>query len=827
QLRDLTDAGIELTPVLTAFLDRVNTAYRSADRDRELLQKAMELSSQELFASNSEMRAILSAFPDVFLRCSPDGTILSARARTYDRLPFELGRITGQRIQMLAGGRVGVRLRRAFESLEHGERSARVEGTFAFPDGERAWEARIVPLQGGERLAIVREITDRKQEERLLDDARAAAVEAARLKSEFLANMSHEIRTPMTCIIGMSDLLVDTPLDPSQKQFVTSLSAAARSLLTLLNDILDFSKIESGHMTVESVPFRVREMLAGTLRSLAPRAHQKRLELVCDVDSGVPDALIGDPTRLQQVLVNLLGNALKFTPRGEIVVQVRLEDDDVPAMTHARVRFDVRDTGIGIPPEQQAAVFEAFRQADGSTTRRYGGTGLGLSISKQLAELMGGYLSLASAPGVGSTFTLHVPLALDPDEATQGPHVTAGRLSGQRVVVAEDHAATRDALVRMLAEASADTLVVSDRAELVALLEAAGQGGIRPDALLVDSTLLSAPDAEPIGLARRVLGAELPVVILQPSHVPQDHARRCAGHPGSVLVKPVIAREMIETLDELLAPTAVSVPALTTALAQPRAARATLRVLLAEDNEVNRFMIRRMLEKYGHRVVEASDGYEAVSAVRAESFDLVLMDVQMPGLNGFEATAQIRIDEASSGRRLPIVALTAHAMAGDRERCLAAGMDDYLTKPIEAERLEAMLTRWTPEAKPVAVEASPAGAPVTSTSPVLDRAAALRFMGGDVELLGEAIDMHLESATTWLTRMRTALEGGDAQALSREAHRAKSELALVGGTRAAEVARHLEQLALSTSGPALARGLEGLETAVMELHEALREQRAA
>ncbi len=823
QSRDLWEAGFEPTPALTAFLDRIDAAYRSADRDRELLQKAMELSSQELFASNAEMRAILSAFPDVFLRCSADGTILSARARTYDRLPFDLARITGERIQFLAGGRVGVRLRRAFESLSKGEKSARVEGTFAFPDGERAWEARLVPLQGGERLAIVREITDRKQEEQLLENARAAAVETARLKSEFLANMSHEIRTPMTCIIGMADLLVDTKLDPSQRQFVDSLGAAARSLLTLINDILDFSKIESGRMTVEAVPFRLREMLAGTLRALAPRAHQKRLELVCDVAPEVPDALIGDPTRLQQVLVNLLGNALKFTPRGEIVVSVHLDDDGAPAITHARVRFDVRDSGIGIPVEQQAAVFEAFRQADGSTTRRYGGTGLGLSISKQLTELMGGHLSLASAPGVGSTFALHVPLALDPDEPARDPLATAGRLAGQRIVVAEDHAPTRDALVRMLAEASADAIAIHDRAELTALLEAAAEGGLRPDALIVDSTLLAAPDAEPIGLARRTLGAGLPVLILQPSHIPQDHARRCAGHPGGVLVKPVFAHDLVDSLRRFTAAEVLDDASVSPAAPTPRAERTPMRVLLAEDNDVNRFMIRRMIEKHGHQVVEARDGYDAVAEVREGHFDLAFMDVQMPGLNGFEATAQIRTDQANGPDRLPIIALTAHAMAGDRERCLAAGMDDYLTKPIEAERLEAMLTRWTP----VRVTPASSGAEPSNGSPIHDEAAALRFMGGDRELLAEAITMHLETATTWLGRMRQALEGRDAQALAREAHRAKSELALVGGTRASELARALEQLALSSAGAPLDDALGALETAVMELHEALKGPRAA
>ncbi|MEQ1833153.1 MAG: response regulator, partial [Candidatus Eisenbacteria bacterium] len=546
---------------------------------------------------------------------------------------------------------------------------------------------------------------------------------------------------------------------------------------------------------------------------------QKRLELVCRVEPDVPDGLVGDPTRVQQVLINLVGNALKFTHQGE--VELHVSCDRTPGGP-VQLRFAVRDTGIGIPHDQQRTVFEAFRQADGSTTRRYGGTGLGLSISVQLAELMGGRLTLDSTLGKGSTFTLHAPFALDPASLAPAP---LRSLSGRSILVAEDHAATRASLVADLEAAGAHTLVVESRSELLSALSHAADHGQQVDALLVDSSMLSAPDGEPVSTARRWLGDGLPVLIMQPSHLSQEHARRCAGRPGAVLAKPVFGHDLEGTLQWLFAETLGESAEPRDAAPAATGVRRALRVLLAEDNDVNRLMIRRTLEKFGHTVTEAADGVEAVLATREHPFDVVLMDAQMPELNGFEATQRIRADEVSTGRRLPIVALTAHAMQGDRERCLAAGMDDYLTKPIETERLLATLERVAATEPTAAAPSPPESSPLGSDA--YDEAQALRFMGGDRELLTEAIDLHLSTAAAWLERMRRALDEHDLPELGRQAHRAKSELALVGGTRASDAAQQLNRVALAGTAASAAAALSQLETAVAELHEALHGRRRA
>ncbi len=762
---------------------------------------ARKRAEQVLRESEARLQALVSSIDEIIFEFDEENRFRDVWTTNEDLLLRPKKELLGQRVADVVGEKSMRPFAEVFERVRKTGQGESIEYSFSVPAGERWFLGRVNPIRSADGSSpslcmAIRDITERKRAEEEWQRAKEAAEAASRAKSEFLANMSHEIRTPMNGILGMTELALDTSLTQEQREYLTMVKSSGESLLELLNDILDFSKIEAGKLELDPINFELRDSVEETVKTLGYRAHQKGLELACRMAWEVPEVVRGDPGRLRQVLTNLVGNAIKFTEHGEVVVEVERSGD---RSGEVELHFVVRDTGIGITKEKQGLIFEEFTQEDSSTTRKYGGTGLGLAIARQLVELMRGRIWVESEVGRGSTFHFTAWLRCPQREKSPRSRLDRAALSGVPVLIVDDNKTNRMILEEMMGNWGMCPAVAENARAAMAAIESAHNAGKPFPLVLIDVNM---PETDGFTLTEWIrhsppLG-ETQVMILSSGGLPGDGGRCRELGVSAYLMKPVQQSELLNaTLTALAKPgeDTGGVELVTRhSLREEHGARPSVRVLLAEDNAVNRQLAVRLLEKYGYSVVVATNGREALEALEKHPVDAVLMDVQMPEMDGFEATTAIREREKSTGAHLRIIAMTAHAMKGDRERCLAAGMDDYVSKPVQTRELLAAITRQlAPEADQARAAKSAADKPAFVE--IFDSAAALERVEGDRKLLAEMAKLLENESPKLLQQLRTAVAQADVNGLERAAHTLKGALGSLAATAAFNVAQELEAVA--------------------------------
>ena len=823
-ISDLGTASIALVTVVMLCL-----VFLAAIIDRRFSTHALEMEGSE-----ERYRRIIAAAFDAFIGVSSEGIVTDWNEQATSTFGWSAAEALGQPIdQMICvdqehviAGEENVGSSTASSIFTRGrvETQARHKSGLLF-----SVEMAPSAIQVGDKqmfAVFVHDVTERKLVEQHMEEARASAEAANRAKSEFLANMSHEIRTPLNGVIGMTDLTLETELTRDQRDYLETVKLSADSLLGVINDILDFSKIEAGKIELEELSVDLRECVEATLKTVALRADEKGLELLCDISPELPDTISSDPGRLRQIITNLVGNAIKFTDEGEVSVTLRsaLSIEAGPLL-----HVTVADTGIGIAPEKIERIFESFSQADTSTTRHYGGTGLGLTISRRLIEIMGGRIWVESQVGRGSQFHFEVPLK----EATRSNPCSEALsslqgLAGVKVLIIDDNRTNRRILEGLLAQWGMDATSAADGESALQKLEEATSSG-EPYRLILTDMHMPKMDGFMVvqELQKGSQGSAATVMMLSSGGHRGDAAKCQELGIAAYLLKPVRRTELQEAIARALGTHAKEVlaPMITKeSLQADRPSKDFLNILLAEDNEVNQKLAIRLLEKRGHTVTVAHNGRQAVQAVGARAYDLVLMDIQMPEMDGIEATNAIRDRERGTDRHQPIVAMTALVMKGDRERCLDAKMNGYLSKPIRPQELDAVLEAYTLRKRDSAPTPLPASAPAESA---IDLPDLLERVDQDFVFIAELTEVLREDCPRKLAIIRDCLEAADAQGLKRAAHGLKGALSNLSAKPAAAFAAKLEALGTSDDlSPAhsliprltseITRALEALSSVSME-----------